>query len=127
MDRIRIIHYKNKKIFYTDYRGLVEDEEIETFINEIIQYQLKLNLATLQLTNVEGVFFTPRIMKSIEKAAPILKDFIIKDAIVGITGIKRILFQFYNTIIGGNARAFQTEEEAMEWLIQPVKEKKRKT
>lgn len=113
------ITYGGKRIFYTDYRGLETDEEIEAFIDEIVRFQLRVNRPSLQLTNIEGAYFTPQIMKRVEKAMGEVNHLIIKDAIVGVRGIKRVLFQFYNTVIGGKARAFKTEEEAKEWLVKP--------
>ena len=40
-----------------------------------------------------------------------------KIAVVGITGIKKIFLNVYNQFIGGKTKAFETEEEAKEWLV----------
>jgi hypothetical protein len=43
-----------------------------------------------------------------------------KEAIVGVSsGAKKVLFNTYNRLMGGIGRAFDTEEEAKEWLIEP--------
>lgn len=40
-----------------------------------------------------------------------------KRAIVGITGLKKILFQGFVRIVKGNNRSFDTRERAMEFLV----------
>jgi hypothetical protein len=37
--------------------------------------------------------------------------------VVGIKGVKRILFQVYNGLVRGKAKAFDDEETAKEWLV----------
>ena len=42
----------------------------------------------------------------------------LKNAALGITGVKKILLQAYNLVCGENALTpFDTEEEAKEWLV----------
>ena len=117
MKRIEIVTYKEKEIVRFDYRGLTEDGEFLEALSQGAKFLLDLGRPTLQLTNIEGLFFTPPIMKKIDEAGKRIEHLVIKDAIVGVTGVKRILFQAYNAVVGGKAKAFDTEEEALEWLV----------
>jgi hypothetical protein len=40
-----------------------------------------------------------------------------KDAVLGVKGNKRFLFQLYNFILRGNAKLFDDETVAKEWLV----------
>jgi hypothetical protein len=40
-----------------------------------------------------------------------------KKAILGITGLKKMFFNIYNTFTGAEAKAFDDEEAAKEYLI----------
>ena len=111
------LYYKGKEIIYSDYRGM-EDDEVVAVATDIVAYLLKLNRPTLQLTNIEGVFFTPKVLTALTTLAPKVEHLIVKDAVIGIKGAKRILFQTYNAIIQGNAKAFDDEEAAKDWLVE---------
>ena len=41
-----------------------------------------------------------------------------KQAVLGITGAKKTLFDLFNSLTGNKTRTFNTEAEAKEWLIQ---------
>ena len=113
---IQHLMYKGKEIFYTDYRGL-DDDEMTSAVHEVVDYLLDLNRPTLQLTNITGVYFTPKILKLLTTLTPRVEHLIIKDAVVGVTGAKRVLFQAYNAIVNGNAKTFDDEQTAKDWLV----------
>jgi hypothetical protein len=117
VERLKIIEYKGKEIVCIDYRGLIEDEEVIEFVREATDYVIGLERPSLQLTDVSNVFFTPPIMEVINQCADEAKSYVLKDAIIGIKGAKRILFQLYSMILGGKARAFSDDVSAKEWLV----------
>ncbi len=106
MERVVIIPYKGQEIVSLDYRGLDDEEEFLKVAYETTDFLVSLNRPTLQMTNIEGIFFTPKLMKAVQAEAPRLKPFIIKDAILGITGVKRVLFQLYSSLVDGKTKAF---------------------
>ena len=53
-------------------------------------------------------------LKSDETKA--IQKFYIKQGIVGIRGIKKMILNIYNTVAGSNAKAFDTQEEAIKYL-----------
>lgn len=115
-ERIVPLVFQGKEIIYFNFRGLTEDQDIIQHFHNARDYMLKLNRPTLQLTNVTGVYFTPNIMKNLDvlKAA---EHLVIKDAVVGVTGVKKILFQIYNTMLQGKTKTFDDEEAAKQWLV----------
>ena len=116
MKRIQKIQHNGRDIVRFDFQGLTEDDEIISYIKEIEDYLLALESPTLQLNNITGVYFTPQVMNELTAAGKRWEHTVLKDAIVGVVGVKRILLRAYNAIVGGKAKAFSTEEEALEWL-----------
>jgi hypothetical protein len=61
----------------------------------------------------------PKFMAHVKETALELKPKQKKVAMVGMTGIKEILLQAYNKIVGvTNQKLFDTVEQAKEWLVE---------
>ncbi len=116
-ERIHTISHKGVEIIRFDYQGLSEDEDVIAFVDEAKHFLFDLNRSTLQLTNITGVYLTPPVMKHITEASKQVEHLVMLDAVVGVIGVKKFLFQLYNTLIRGKARAFDKEDEAKEWLV----------
>jgi hypothetical protein len=111
------IEYKGKKILYIDYRGLKGHQLVEN-IELVAKIEAESPTQVLSLLNVEGIFATQEYMeRSRQLGKEVLARKTKKSAIVGITGVKAVLLDAYNTLTGGYMRPFKTEDEAKEWLI----------
>jgi hypothetical protein len=117
MERIKRIFHDGKEIIRMDFQGLEDDNDVINLLTEIKNYVLNTNRPTLQLTNITGVYMTPSVMNKVSAITKETEHLVIKDAVVGVVGVKKILFQVYNTLLGGKAKAFNTEEDAMAWLV----------
>ncbi|MBN2531906.1 MAG: hypothetical protein JXB88_03385 [Spirochaetales bacterium] len=118
MERRRFITYKGHKILYIDHTGLKENEIVENMnhANKIMMECSDTKL--LLIINFTDTFGTEKIMvklKSPDSIAAMKK--VKKTAVLGIVGIKKILLNAYNQFIKQNVRAFNTMEEAQEYLI----------
>ena len=111
------IIYKGKEILYLDHRGRNEDEMIET-LKEAEAVMLAENKLCMQLINISNAFATPNFMKIGNEAGKRVKHLTLKSAVVGVTGAKKVLLNGYNALTGGKMKAFETEEEAKEFLIE---------
>ena len=118
MERIRPIEHEGKEIIFFDYRGLEGDEELIAFIEEAEQYLIHLGRPTLQLTDITGVQFSPRVLEFLNKATHRVAHLILRDDVIGLTGVSQIVFKLYNFIIHGNARAFDDDVSAKNWLVE---------
>jgi hypothetical protein len=117
MERVTLITYKGKEIVSIDFKGLTDDDEIIAFLNELKQYLISLNRPTLQLTDLTGVDFSARVFEMVSQSTYEVAPYIRKDAVLGVKGTKRFLFQLYNFIVRGNAKLFDDETAAKEWLV----------
>ena len=117
MERIRSLQYQGKLINYFDYRGLEDEASFLEMLHAASDFLENQNLQTLHLVNLTGVYITRGLITPILSEIDKLKPFVLKEAILGITGGKRILFQTYTTFFPGKIRSFVDETEALEWLV----------
>ena len=116
---VKWIDYKGKPILYVDYRGLDEKQILENLELEA-QAIMDAKTKVLVLDNFGSHPATPRFMeraKELGRAG--MEANTAKNAGLGITGLKKVLLQAYNTFTGGKLQPFETEIEAMEWLVKP--------
>ena len=112
---VQWIEYKGKKILYVDLRGLRDDlvvKEVELEAKMIAASPTKV----LILANVEGASIaTMGQLKQLGK--DVISPKTEKSAILGVTGLKDILYRAYNSFSGSGSLVFRTETEALEWLV----------
>ncbi len=110
------VEYKGKRILRVDLRGLREEQVVETIELEV-KMIAESPTKVLVLGNVEGASIsTLARIKQLGREA--ISPKILKSAIVGVTDLKGFLLRSYNRFTGGSARPFNTESEAMEWLVE---------
>ena len=111
--------YKGKRVLYVDYHGCQSEQDLINLLEDQIR---ALNAATtkvLVLNNYEGVSLSTAYMDRAKQAGKALGLKIQKNAAVGITGLKTILFQGYLAFTGDkNTKAFANDAQALEWLVQ---------
>ena len=109
------IQYLGKEIIYVDYRGLNEEEMIVT-ANKAKNIVLTENKPHLQLTNTTGTKAGTKFLRVAREIAKETKHLTEKAAIVGIESSAKIILTTYNLFAGGKLIAFDSEDEAKEYL-----------
>jgi hypothetical protein len=69
------------------------------------------------LVDISGSFVYGEVLEQLKKAGKQTKEITAKEAVVGITGGKKIILKILQTITKMNFRVFDTTEEAKDWLI----------
>lgn len=117
----KFIDHKGKQIYYVDYSNIKTSEEFLAIIKSTNIFREKLKhdgmKDLLMLVNISGSFVYGDVLVEIKKAASLTKELIAKEAIVGITGSKKILLKVLQSFSKMDFKIFDTEEEAMEWLV----------
>jgi CO dehydrogenase/acetyl-CoA synthase alpha subunit len=111
-----IIKYNNKEIFFIDHRGL-KGEEVLKSMKEAAEAIKKNGKQVLTLTDFTDTTISNEIneyLKSDETKA--MQKYYIKQGIVGIGGIKKMMFNIYSSIMGTNAKLFDNLEDAKKFL-----------
>ena len=119
--RVRFEVYKGKKILVTDYSNLGPEETCQLAKDIIIwnnNYKHDpdsiINYADFANSHINKEGF-----ETLQKMGnEILKPYNHKIAVVGITKLQFIFLNAINKITGGNTRAFDSKEEAFDWLVE---------
>ncbi|NQZ77041.1 MAG: hypothetical protein HRT61_13200 [Ekhidna sp.] len=112
----QLITYKGKEILHVDYRGMSKSEVLKT-MDEATEFALRENRPLLRLSDMTGVFAVGEVVQKAKESGKVTNHLTIKRAAVGITGAKKVLFNAYNRFSGNSSRAFETVEDAKEWLV----------
>ncbi|MCD4814262.1 STAS/SEC14 domain-containing protein [bacterium] len=112
------MEYNGKKIMDNDLSGLLPEKfinKMNKFENAVIS-QNDRNL--LVLSDIENAQFSPASMIVLKKIAGTTAPYIKKYAIVGVKGIKKILFKAVQVVSTTSLEAFDSLEEAKKWLVE---------
>lgn len=114
---VSFIEHDGKKIFYVEYEPNSNKqhslEQLTRYSNEV----RKLKEPVLALSNVTHLVESVEFMRRSKELGPLFKEKAIKSAIYGgINGLKRLFLNGYNRATGDKMRAFETKEEALDWL-----------
>ena len=119
-DRTTWIEHAGKRILFTNYRGLEEEpllRQIETNQAYIVdQGKLLGEKRMLVLSDVRDIMFTEKVMWAYRELGHNAEPYLLASAIVGITGLRRPVFDMYNKLMSLKRRAFSDLEQAKDWL-----------
>jgi hypothetical protein len=120
--RIRFITHEDQKILYVDFsHGSLHDMHVLiTESVKVIRSQPVKSL--LLLTNVEKQAFNPSAAAEMQRYAQENEPFVFAAAVVGLDGLKRIVYETIRKASGQNMMAFSGIEEAKQWLVERKKE-----
>jgi len=116
MKRIEKIAKGNTEIFVVDYSDCKESEMIEIVIE--VKKQVisgKEPVCILSIYNDKS-YVTAAFMRQVENETREALPFIKKQAITGLNDTKRMILKGYNFLFRKNIQAFDTREQAFEFL-----------
>jgi hypothetical protein len=112
-----MIDHKGKEIVYLDFSDCNVDEIFQTIemAEKIIRIQ-PLN-SVLTLTNVSGARYNTEVIQALKEFAKGNGPFVKAGAVIGIEGLKKILYVAITSFSERNLPAFDDIEKAKDWLI----------
>lgn len=112
------IEHNNKKVLFSNYEGCITADEMIGILYTERNILLNQESKILVMSNYENSYGSPRYMEEVIKIGKVvLKQKIEKTAVLGICGVKRILFNAYLFYSGQkNVKIFCSREDALEWL-----------
>jgi hypothetical protein len=117
----RFLNHKGKSIYYVDYSNIGTKEEFLEIIKqthafrEIVKAEGKRD--QLMLVDVTGSFIYGEILEEIKVGGKETREIISKQAVVGITGSKKVLLNIFNKVTQMEMKVFGTVEDALNWLV----------
>jgi hypothetical protein len=114
---VKWIEYEGKKILYSNFQGAKNEDELLKTLNTQIEILRKEAQKTLLLVNIGDVHATDKFNSELRRLSKeVVQPKTSKSAMVGITGVKKIIFSAIIRFSGENAKLFDTEEDAKKWL-----------
>jgi hypothetical protein len=115
--RMKWITYQGKEILLDDYSNIYP-EQFPPLIKRIIELTFESGKKDILLiVDVTGAYANKEAVSAFVESGKESKPLLQKTAVVGITGVKKILLNVVNKFSGLSAKAVSTMEEAKEWLI----------
>lgn len=112
--------YKGKRIIRINYAGLggKEGEEYTLqVLDKVHDFVLKAGKNLLILVDVEDAYATSKIVAKLKSNVKSEGKLIKKEAILGLNKAKTILLNSINMFAKTGLKPFNTEKEALKWLI----------
>ena len=117
MDRTHFIEHRGVRILLLDFSHVMNDEVALGAIMEaksVVAAQPRGSLLTL--TNVEGSHFDSAIIAALRDLAEHNRPYVRAGAVVGLSGLMRVVFTTLVHLTGRDLRAFDQMEDAKEYL-----------
>ena len=117
--RSKWITHHGRRILYSDYTHYSIDdfsamnEELKAVETEICGQP---EGSVLLITDVTGSVASREAVELFKESAARSKKHVLKNAVIGITGLKKILFDAVVRFSGQNARTFDDFETGKDWL-----------
>jgi hypothetical protein len=115
---VSYINYKGKKVLFADYTKCKNTQDMLIVLEETKKEFEKSNQMILIIDDFTGNTGSIEFMQRAKQLGKeIFDNRTSKAACLGITGIKKILLNGYNTIVKNKLVPFETKEEALEYLV----------
>ena len=109
--------YQGKRLFFAHYDHLnMQDLNIElgSAEKEILQQPTG---SVLLLADVTGTIITPEVLNLFKNTALRTNSFLIKVAVLGVTGVRRAFMDIVAKFSGIRFQAFDDVQKAKDWLL----------
>jgi hypothetical protein len=118
MDRIHFIEHRGHRILVLDYHDIRDPAEALTLIEagrQLVATQPPRSL--LLMTIVRGARYNADVLQAMKNLAAHNAPFVKASAIVGLSALHRAAYRTVLLFTRRNIPAYDTEQEAMDWLV----------
>lgn len=116
--RVKFITHRGARILHLDFTQAHPGEVLQIIqhAKNVIAAQPPRSIRTL--TDVTDLKFNTEASEAMKAFASHNKPFVEAAAVVGVTGLKRIIYNAVVKFSGRNLVAFDSHGEAKDWLVQ---------
>jgi hypothetical protein len=116
MERVTFIQHKGKKMLYLNFAGCKADEVLEVIEQGKAAIRTQLKQSVLTLTDVTNAAFNSEVSDAMKEFVVHNKPFVAASAVVGVTGLKKVIFNAVMKISGRHLHAHDSLDQAKDWL-----------
>ncbi|HNW51794.1 MAG TPA: hypothetical protein PKH79_11975 [Prolixibacteraceae bacterium] len=117
MSNVSYITHNGKKVLYIDYTKSKNIDDTLAVLDEVKAEFYKTSGVWLTINDFRGGYGSTEYMK---KASQYAREHFnsrpSKNTAIGVTGLKKVLLQAYNTVVKDPVVPFDTLEEALNYL-----------
>ena len=115
--RVRFLDHEGRRMLLTDLSEL-DPQHSPAVLDEArrLVSTLPMERSLLSLLVVRKMRFDPKTIDVMKQIGRANEPWVIATAVVGLTAIGRVLARVVSTFSGRRHAAFETEEQAKEWL-----------
>jgi len=117
MERIQFIEHKGKQILHLDFARAMPDEVVKSSKAAMVVIAKQPAKSLRTLTDVTEMKFDTAATQILKDLAKHNAPYVVAGAVVGITGLKQIIYNAVIKFSGRNLVVFDTPDQAKEWLI----------
>jgi len=116
MERVRFIDHQGKKILHLDFSHCKAAEVLQVIDQAKAVIVTQPPKSVMTLTDVTGTGFNSDVSESMKAFVNHNKPYVAAAAVVGVTGLKQIIFNAVVRFSGRKLSAFDTLDRAKDWL-----------
>lgn len=117
-EKIRFIQYEGKDILHLDFSHCTTEEVLNTITKAKKVIATYPEQSLLTLTDVTDARFSDAVTQEMKAFTAHNRPYVRAGAVVGVTGLKRIIFQAVIAFSGRKLSTFDSVEKAKQWLIE---------
>jgi hypothetical protein len=118
MERVRFIEHLSRRLLFLDF-SYCRAEEVLKLIEDAEKFiRVQPPHSLLTLTDVTGTKYNLEVTQAMKEFTNGNKPHIKAAAVVGIDGLKKIVYEAIMRFSGRNVPVFPDIEKAKEWLVE---------
>ena len=118
MERIQFIEHKGRKLLYLNFANCAPDEILATVVKAKATIASQPRESVYTLTDVTNAGFNSKVSEALKEFVIHNKPYVKAAGVVGVTGLRQIIYNAVMKLSGRKLTAFDTMAEAKDWLAQ---------
>jgi len=118
MERVQFIQHKGKKILHINFADCKADEVLTVIDQAKLSIRTQAPQSVLTLTDVTNTAFNSKVSDALKEFVMHNKPYVVASAVVGVTGLKQIIYNAVMRFSGRKLTAFDSAAEAKDWLAE---------
>jgi hypothetical protein len=116
MERIQFIEHKGKKILHLNFADCKPNEILQVIEQAKSTIRTQAYKSVYTLTDVTNSAFNSAVSDAMKEFVLHNKPYVVASAVVGVTGLKQIIFNAVMKLSGRKLTAFENLDAAKDWL-----------
>jgi hypothetical protein len=118
MERVQFIQHKGKKILHINFADCKAEEVLRVIDQAKAVIKTQAQQSVFTLTDVTNAAFNSTVSDAMKEFVVHNKPYVVASAVVGVTGLKQIIYNAVMKFSGRTLTAFDSLAEAKDWLAE---------